>query len=55
MQEILAFLGNDTNTDEDRVAALQQLAVLLEPIDNSNGEPSSSAYFIVCVANWLHM
>ena len=37
-QEAVEILGNDTAGDEVKIGALQALHILLEPIDNANGQ-----------------
>ena len=47
MQEAIEILGNGTSEEDAKVGALQALHILLEPIDNANGEdlkPSSRIF-----------
>ena len=37
-QEAVEILGNDTAGDDVKMGALQALHILLEPIDNANGQ-----------------
>lgn len=46
MKIAVADLHNTTLSTEDRQRALQELLILVEPIDNANGEFEKNVFFL---------